>query len=44
MTYLGEHAPDARRGFLGSWLEFGTLEGYVLGAPVVTGTTALLSE
>jgi MFS transporter, MHS family, proline/betaine transporter len=44
MTYLGEHAPDARRGFLGSWLEFGTLGGYVLGAPVVTGTTALLSE
>lgn len=44
MTYLGEHAPDTRRGFLGSWLEFGTLSGYVLGAAVVTGITALLSE
>lgn len=44
MTYLGEHAPDARRGFLGSWLEFGTLGAYVLGAAVVTGITALLSE
>ncbi len=44
MTYLGEHALDARRGFLGSWLEFGTLGAYVLAAAVVTGITALLSE
>ncbi len=44
MTYLGEHALYAHRGFLGSWLEFGTLGAYVLAAAVVTGITALLSE
>jgi len=44
MTYLGEHAPDTLRGFFASWLEFGTLSGYVLGATIVTGITALLSE
>jgi MFS transporter, MHS family, proline/betaine transporter len=44
MTYLGEHAPDTQRGFLASWLEFSTLSGYVLGAAIVTGITALLSE
>jgi MFS transporter, MHS family, proline/betaine transporter len=42
MTYLGEHAPDTRRGFLASWLEFGTLSGYILGAGVATAITALL--
>jgi MHS family proline/betaine transporter-like MFS transporter len=42
MTYLGEHAPDTRRGFLASWLEFGTLSGYVLGAGVATVITAFV--
>ena len=44
MTYLGEHAPDTRRGFLASWLEFGTLSGYVLGAGVATTITAVVSQ
>jgi MFS transporter, MHS family, proline/betaine transporter len=44
MTYLGEHAPDTRRGFLASWLEFGTLSGYVLGAGVATAITAVVSQ
>ncbi|MBA8824130.1 MHS family proline/betaine transporter-like MFS transporter [Saccharopolyspora lacisalsi] len=44
MTYLGEHAPDTRRGFLASWLEFGTLCGYVLGAAVATGITAVVPQ
>ncbi len=44
MTFLSEHSPDRRRGFLGSWLEFGTLTGYVLGASIVTGLTASLSD
>jgi MFS transporter, MHS family, proline/betaine transporter len=42
MTYLGEHAPDTRRGFLASWLEFGTLSGYVLGAGVATAIAAVV--
>lgn len=44
MTYLGEHAPDTRRGFLTSWLEFGTLGGYVLGAAVATAITAAVPQ
>lgn len=35
-TFIAEYSPDKRRGFMGSWLEFGTLSGYVLGASVVT--------
>jgi MHS family proline/betaine transporter-like MFS transporter len=35
-TYIAEFAPDRRRGFFGSWLEFGTLLGFGLGAVVPT--------
>ncbi|MFF8636077.1 glycine betaine/L-proline transporter ProP [Streptomyces pilosus] len=42
-TFIAEYAPDRRRGFLGSWLEFGTLAGYIAGAGLVTLMTALLS-
>lgn len=42
-TFIAEYAPDRRRGFLGSWLEFGTLAGYIGGAGLVTLLTALLS-
>ncbi len=35
-TFIAEYSPDKRRGFMGSWLEFGTLAGYVLGASIVT--------
>ncbi|GAB3387582.1 MFS transporter [Amycolatopsis echigonensis] len=38
LTLVAEYAPDRRRGFFGSWLEFGTLVGYTLGA----GISALL--
>ncbi|MDT0435054.1 glycine betaine/L-proline transporter ProP [Streptomyces sp. NPDC005840] len=41
-TFIAEYAPDKRRGFLGSWLEFGTLAGYIGGAGLVTLMTALL--
>jgi MHS family proline/betaine transporter-like MFS transporter len=44
MTFVTEHAPDRRRGFQSSWLEFGTLAGFVLGAALVTGLTATLSS
>ena len=44
MTFIAEYAPDRRRGFLGSWLEFGTFTGYLMGAIVVTVAGAVLTE
>ncbi|MEV5376597.1 MFS transporter [Streptomyces nondiastaticus] len=41
-TYIAEYAPDERRGFLGSWLDFGTFVGYALGSGLVTVLTATL--
>ena len=35
-VYMAEHAPDNRRGFWGSFLEFGTLLGFNMAAIVVT--------
>ncbi|MES1927024.1 MFS transporter [Salinisphaera sp. T31B1] len=43
-TFICEYSPDDRRGFLGSWLEFGTLAGYSLGAFLVTGISMLLGD
>lgn len=34
-TFIAEYAPPKRRGFFGSFLEFGTLAGYVIGNIVV---------
>ncbi|MBF4161439.1 MFS transporter [Nocardioides acrostichi] len=44
MTFIAEYAPDRKRGFLGSWLEFGTFVGYLLGALLVTLADATLSQ
>ncbi|ARZ66100.1 membrane transport protein [Streptomyces albireticuli] len=41
-TYIAEYAPDTRRGFLGSWLDFGTFVGYALGSGLVTVLTVVL--
>jgi len=35
-TFIAEYAPARKRGFYGSFLEFGTLAGYVLGAGLAT--------
>lgn len=43
-TFIAEYSTDARRGQMGSWLEFGTLGGYIAGAAVVTTLTALLTS
>ncbi|MFD9867148.1 glycine betaine/L-proline transporter ProP [Streptomyces niveus] len=43
-TFIAEYAPDKRRGYFGSFLEFGTLAGYVGAAGLVTGLTALLGS
>ena len=36
--FVAEYAPDRKRGFLGSWLDFGSIAGFVLGAGVVVLT------
>ncbi|MFF2654036.1 glycine betaine/L-proline transporter ProP [Streptomyces sp. NPDC058045] len=41
-TFIAEYAPDKRRGFFGSFLEFGTLAGYTGAAGMVLVLTLLL--
>ncbi|SAK43471.1 general substrate transporter [Caballeronia hypogeia] len=43
-TFIAEYSTDARRGFTGSFLEVGTLVGYILGAGTVALLTATLSQ
>ena len=43
-TFIAEYAPDRRRGFLGSWLEFGTITGYITGASIVSLMTLLIGS
>ncbi|MFF1451614.1 glycine betaine/L-proline transporter ProP [Streptomyces sp. NPDC058274] len=43
-TFIAEYAPDKRRGFFGSFLEFGTLAGYVGAAGLVTLLTTFLGS
>jgi MHS family proline/betaine transporter-like MFS transporter len=43
-TFMAEHAPDRKRGFLGSFLEFGTLAGFTLAAAIVLVFELLLSD
>jgi MHS family proline/betaine transporter-like MFS transporter len=41
-TFMAEYAPDRRRGFFGSFLEFGTLAGFTLGALLVLLTETIV--
>jgi len=43
-TFMAEYAPDAKRGFLGSFLEFGTLAGFSFGAILMLLFSVLLGE
>ncbi|PRY13932.1 MFS transporter [Kineococcus rhizosphaerae] len=43
-TFVSEYAPDARRGFFGSLLDFGSYLGFALGASIVTALQLALSE
>ncbi|MFC3076930.1 MFS transporter [Phenylobacterium terrae] len=43
-TFMAEYAPDARRGFFGSFLEVGTLAGFSLGALLMLGASLLLGD
>jgi len=42
-TFMSEYAPDRRRGFFGSFLEFGTLGGFALGTAIMLLLETLLS-
>ncbi|MGW8378556.1 glycine betaine/L-proline transporter ProP [Streptomyces sp. ODS28] len=43
-TFIAEYSPDRSRGFMGSWLDFGTFVGYALGSGMVTLLNMWLSE
>jgi len=43
-TFMAEYAPDKKRGFYGSFLEFGTLAGFSLGAFLMLAFSTVLSE
>jgi MHS family proline/betaine transporter-like MFS transporter len=43
-TFIAEYAPTKRRGLLGSFLEFGTLWGYILGSGLVLSVNLILGE
>ncbi|MBU9763711.1 MFS transporter [Mycobacterium sp. TNTM28] len=43
-TFMAEYAPSRRRGFLGSFLEVGTLAGFSLGALLMLGFSVWLSD
>jgi len=42
--FMAEYAPDAKRGFYGSFLEVGTLAGFCAGALLMLGFSLLLGE
>lgn len=43
-TFMAEYAPDKKRGFYGSFLEFGTLGGFALGSIIVLLSTLALGS
>ncbi|WP_420037537.1 MFS transporter [Streptomyces sp. cg28] len=43
-TFVAEYSPDRRRGFLSSWLDFGTFVGYALGSALVTVLNTVFTE
>lgn len=43
-TFMAEYAPDDRRGFYGSFLEFGTLAGFSFGAALMLGYSIHLGD
>ncbi|PKB32205.1 MHS family proline/betaine transporter-like MFS transporter [Pseudonocardia alni] len=43
-TFMAEYAPDRKRGFWGSFLEFGTLAGFTLAVLVVFGLETAIGE
>ncbi|WP_435952104.1 glycine betaine/L-proline transporter ProP [Dryocola sp. BD626] len=42
--FVAEYSPDRKRGFMGSWLDFGSIAGFVCGAGVVVLITAIVGD
>ncbi|WP_435927905.1 glycine betaine/L-proline transporter ProP [Dryocola sp. BD613] len=42
--FVAEYSPDRKRGFMGSWLDFGSIAGFVCGAGVVVLISAIVGE
>jgi len=42
--FVAEYSPDRKRGFLGSWLDFGSIAGFILGAGVVVLISSIGGE
>jgi len=43
-VFVAEYAPDRQRGFLGSWLDFGSIAGFVLGAGLVVLLQTIMGD
>ncbi|PZO64977.1 MAG: proline/glycine betaine transporter ProP [Paracoccus denitrificans] len=42
--FVAEYAPDRRRGFLSSWLDFGSVAGFLLGAGLVVALQTSMTD
>jgi len=42
--FVAEYSPDRKRGFMGSWLDFGSIAGFVLGAGLVVLISSIIGE
>lgn len=42
--FVAEYSPDRRRGFMASWLDFGSILGFLLGAGMVSALHLLLGD
>ncbi|VFS46523.1 Proline porter II [Budvicia aquatica] len=42
--FVAEYSPDRKRGFMGSWLDFGSIAGFVMGAGVVVFISSMVGE
>lgn len=44
LIFVAEYSPDRKRGFMGSWLDFGSIIGFLLGAAFVSLLTFILNN
>lgn len=42
--FIAEYSPDRKRGFMGSWLDFGSIAGFVMGAGVVVLISSIIGQ
>lgn len=42
--FVAEYSPDRKRGFMGSWLDFGSIAGFVLGAGLVVLIQTIIGD